>query len=333
MRPAAASLLLCYLVGEASLFDFDDQDYTDDTLTAPTATTTPSPVEEVTHAVRSAVTCDDYDSSTNTCWFRRQVGDTLTLWLRVARPGVHRVLWRRRYQGLERTDALVVVRPDNAPWNVALGGGGGELRISPITDTDLDSNSWEAAVGLLNGSSTVGNITFRIVVLAVDLGPVFRGDQITINMEDFLTLPLESLQFKWELEGNDALPSNMRTSPSGRSLRITALRRSQSGIISCSVYSDTGLFVARRRFKIREPQEEPLPEMQGRFQMYRRRRKRNKRRARHRLETNDGSLLSHCNRPTQCSLHAVCNKETSYCVCVRGYVGNGLFCWETTRSS
>lgn len=313
--------------------DFDDQDYTDEALTASAVTPTPSRVDDTPHAVHSAVPCDDYEVDSNTCWFKRQVGDTLTLWLRVTKPGVHRVLWRRRYRGLERSDALVVVRPDNAPWNVALGGGGGELRISPITDTDLDRNSWEATVGPLNSSFVLGNITFRISVLAIDLGPVFRGDQVTINMEDFLTLPLESVQFKWELEGNDELASNMRVSQSGRSLRITALRRSQGGIISCSVYSDTGLLVARRRFRIREPHEEPLPEVQGRFQMYRRRRRRNKRRARRRMDTNDGCLLSRCSRATQCSLHADCSKDSNYCVCGHGYVGNGLFCWESTHGS
>ncbi|EEC18470.1 ribosomal protein L14, putative [Ixodes scapularis] len=82
------------------------------------------------------------------------------------------------------------------------------LRISPITDSDLEPNSWEASAGPL------GNISFRISILALDLGPVFRGDQVTLHIEHFLTLPLESLQFRWELEGGVPLAANMKVAVS-----------------------------------------------------------------------------------------------------------------------
>ncbi|CAN7994285.1 unnamed protein product, partial [Ixodes pacificus] len=257
-----------------------------------------------------------------------QVGDTLTLWLRSGGSGS--VVWRRRYRALDesRGDALVTLRRDNAPWNVALGAG--ELRISPITDSDLEPNSWEASAGPL------GNISFRISIIALDLGPVFRGDQVTLHIEHFLTLPLESLQFRWELEGGVPLAANMKVSPSGRSLRITGLRRSQGGVLACSIFSSTGLLVARRRFLVREPQEEPLPEIQSRLVLAETKRvKRSVLRARRRphRDPNDGMLLSRCSRATQCSLHAQCSRDSGYCLCADGYLGNGLFCWEDERPS
>ncbi|XP_040065219.2 uncharacterized protein LOC115319142 [Ixodes scapularis] len=286
------------------------------------------PAQDDPDRLQSGVPCDQWDAAESVCWFRRQVGDTLTLWLRSGGSGS--VVWRRRYRALDesRGDALVTLRRDNAPWNVALGAG--ELRISPITDSDLEPNSWEASAGPL------GNISFRISILALDLGPVFRGDQVTLHIEHFLTLPLESLQFRWELEGGVPLAANMKVSPSGRSLRITGLRRSQGGVLACSIFSSTGLLVARRRFLVREPQEEPLPEIQSRLVLAETKRvKRSVLRARRRphRDPNDGMLLSRCSRATQCSLHAQCSRDSGYCLCADGYLGNGLFCWEDERPS
>ncbi|KAH7933894.1 hypothetical protein HPB49_018944 [Dermacentor silvarum] len=284
------------------------------------------PDQEDDRALQPGVPCDEWDASTGTCFFRRQVGDTVTLWLRSAGTGVGRVTWRRRYRALDGSsshgsgDAVVELRPDTAPWNVAIGAG--ELRISPITDSDLEPNSWEAVAGPL------GNLSFRLELLPVDLGPVFRGDQLTINLEHYLTLPLESLHFRWDWD-YQPLATNMRVSRSGRSLRITGLRRSQGGLLACSVYSSTGLLVARRRFRLREPIEEPLPELQSPFQLQQigSRVKRGVVEA----DTTDSRLLAPCTRHTQCGLHASCRAR--YCVCGAGYVGNGLFCWESAAAA
>lgn len=124
---------------------------------------------------------------------------------------------------------------------------------------------------------------------------------------------------------------SFQVSRSGRSLRVTGLRRSQSGVLACSVFSSTGLLVARRRFRLREPQEEPLPEVQNHFLVSFPSKSRVKRRIRRRhrpRDPNDAQLLSRCSRPTQCSLHAECSQESGYCICQQGYQGNGLFCWE-----
>lgn len=283
----------------------------------------PDQLEE-NRALLPGVPCDEWDASTGTCFFRRQVGDTVTLWLRSAGTGVGRVTWRRRYRSLDGStsrDAVVELRPDTAPWNVAIGAG--ELRISPITDSDLEPNSWEALAGPL------GNLSFRLELLPVDLGPVFRGDQLTVNLEHFLTLPLESLYFRWDWD-YQPLATNMRVSRSGRSLRITGLRRSQGGLLACSVYSSTGLLVARRRFRLREPIEEPLPELQSPFLLQQPTGGRAKRAALQ-VDTTDSRLLAPCTRHTQCGLHASCRAR--YCVCGAGYVGNGLFCWEATAAA
>ncbi|XP_077494174.1 uncharacterized protein LOC144104837 [Amblyomma americanum] len=278
------------------------------------------PNEEDVRALLPGVPCDEWDAASGTCYFRRQVGDTVTLWLRSSGSGVGRVSWRRRYRALDasRGDAVVELRPETAPWNVAMGAG--ELRISPITDSDLEPNSWEATAGSL------GNLSFRLELLPVDLGPVFRGDQLTVNLEHFLTLPLESLHFRWDWD-YQPLATNMRVSRSGRSLRITGLRRSQGGLLACSVYSSTGLLVARRRFRLREPIEEPLPELQSPFQLQ----GRVKRHADRPPDSSDSRLLAPCSRHTQCGLHASCRSR--YCVCGAGYLGNGLFCWEAAAAA
>jgi len=88
-----------------------------------------------------------------------------------------------------------------------------------------------------------------------DLGFVYPGETLFLNMESFVGLPLESLFFKWYLESegeSGTLPSNMRLSPSGSAMMVSELRKEQEGVIVCSVYTNLGFLATKKRFLIKE---------------------------------------------------------------------------------
>ncbi|GFQ94508.1 EGF-like domain-containing protein [Trichonephila clavata] len=89
------------------------------------------------------------------------------------------------------------------------------------------------------------------------MGKVYAGEEINIYMENFITLPEGgSYVFDWMLEGEFRkpipLPSNFKLSTSGRSIKVKELKKFQTGIIACIMYSPTGIAVAKRRFSIQK---------------------------------------------------------------------------------
>ncbi|GFT39954.1 EGF-like domain-containing protein [Nephila pilipes] len=89
------------------------------------------------------------------------------------------------------------------------------------------------------------------------MGKVYSGEEIIINVENFLTLPESgNYVFEWMLEGNfrktHPLPANFKLSISGRSIVVKELKKIQAGVIVCVVYSPTGMSVAKRRFSIKK---------------------------------------------------------------------------------
>ncbi|GBM55466.1 hypothetical protein AVEN_27825-1 [Araneus ventricosus] len=74
-------------------------------------------------------------------------------------------------------------------------------------------------------------------------------------MASYISLPLENMHYVWYMEKDsefDALPSNMKGSPSGSVLTISELRKEQEGVMTCAVYSNLGILVAKKRFLIKE---------------------------------------------------------------------------------
>ncbi|GFV65738.1 EGF-like domain-containing protein [Trichonephila clavipes] len=89
------------------------------------------------------------------------------------------------------------------------------------------------------------------------MGKVYAGEEINIYMENFITLPEGgSYMFDWMLEGEFGkplpLPSNFKLSTSGRSMKVKELKKFQTGIIACIMFSPTRIAVAKRRFSIQK---------------------------------------------------------------------------------
>ncbi|XP_035225186.1 uncharacterized protein LOC118197753 isoform X2 [Stegodyphus dumicola] len=97
--------------------------------------------------------------------------------------------------------------------------------------------------------------TMKEIIIDPDMGFVYPGETLTINIHSTGSFPIESVIYKWHLEsyGEDAtLPSNMRCSTSCSSITIMELRKEQEGILGCSVYSNLGIFISKKRFLIHE---------------------------------------------------------------------------------
>ncbi|GBM90610.1 hypothetical protein AVEN_188105-1 [Araneus ventricosus] len=76
---------------------------------------------------------------------------------------------------------------------------------------------------------------------------------MTLHVPSFITLPTEGMSFKWVLDKRmSTLPSNMRPSPSGASLRISELRKEQEGVVACSVFTNLGVQATHVDFSIRQ---------------------------------------------------------------------------------
>ncbi|GFT72512.1 uncharacterized protein NPIL_274191 [Nephila pilipes] len=72
-------------------------------------------------------------------------------------------------------------------------------------------------------------------------------------MPTFVSLPSESMTFRWFLEKDpDVLPSNMQASSTGAVLTVSELRKEQEGVIACAVYTNLGVLATQRRFLIKE---------------------------------------------------------------------------------
>lgn len=83
---------------------------------------------------------------------------------------------------------------------------------------------------------------------------MYIGETLDLAIESYVTLPLESMSYHWytENQGESAtLPSNMRVSTSGETLRISELRQEQEGVITCSVYTNKNVHATKRRFLIK----------------------------------------------------------------------------------
>ncbi|GFV69422.1 transposable element Tc3 transposase [Trichonephila clavipes] len=141
---------------------------------------------------------------------------------------------------------------------MVIGSGGSELRVSPITETDLDYNHFTASVRYINGSLHQ-TIHFKIRGMAIDQGLVYPGASLMLNLPTFVSLPAEAISFRWYLESDpDVLPSNMQTSSSGSVLTVHELRKEQEGVIACAVYTNLGVLAVQRRFLIKGVDQEKL---------------------------------------------------------------------------
>ncbi|GIY44564.1 uncharacterized protein CEXT_776031 [Caerostris extrusa] len=138
---------------------------------------------------------------------------------------------------------------------MVVGSGGSELRISPITEIDIDFNFFTAEVRYQFGPPS-RKIHFKVRAMAIDQGLVYPGAYIMLNMPTFVSLPSESITFKWYLEKEpNILPSNMQASPSGSVLTISELRKEQEGVVACAVYTNLGILATQKRFLIKQVDE------------------------------------------------------------------------------
>ncbi|KAG8186921.1 hypothetical protein JTE90_000394 [Oedothorax gibbosus] len=218
-------------------------------------------IPETKH-LRPAYECDRWDNVSRTCWLDRNIGDTVTFVLNFAEGANPQVQWRQEFHVMHANKRRHFdIDPENPMWNVVIGSRGHEMRLSPITEIDVDSNQFTALVVKKNRPQektlSTQMVSFRIQVMPVDQGFVYPGETLMLTMKS-VDLPPTSMQFQWYLERQGAraeelsLPSNMKVSPSGAVLTIWELRREQEGVVACSVYTNLGILATKRRFLIKE---------------------------------------------------------------------------------
>ncbi|GFS64978.1 uncharacterized protein NPIL_229091 [Nephila pilipes] len=212
--------------------------------------------------MQPAYPCDEWDPKSRTCWLDRNIGDTVTFVLAFNRGANPHVQWGQEFhifQSLKTEE--YVIDPENPLWNIVIGSKGHEMRISPITEIDVDFNFFSATIlahrhpmHKVIDSPPVEKLNFKIRLMAVDQGFVYPGETLMLNMKR-VNLPPTSMKFKWYLEKDGeygTLPSNMRLSPSGGVLTISELRKEQEGILVCAVFTNKDYFATKQRFLIKE---------------------------------------------------------------------------------
>ncbi|KAF8789635.1 hypothetical protein HNY73_007561 [Argiope bruennichi] len=210
--------------------------------------------------LKPAYPCDEIDEPARLCFLDRNLGNTVTFVLATPIPksvGRIKVEWLQRFHTKDpKLIKTYAINPRDSPWNMVIGSGGHELRVSPITETDIFPNHFTAVVHYQYGKPT-RKLNFIIRKIPIDVGLVYPGATMTLHVPTFISLPSEGMTFKWELNREfSSLPSNMRPSPSGASLRISELRKEQEGIVSCSVYTNIGVQATHIKFNIRQVEKD-----------------------------------------------------------------------------
>ncbi|KAG8198880.1 hypothetical protein JTE90_015094 [Oedothorax gibbosus] len=219
-------------------------------------------IEKMEFHLMPAHPCDRWDPESSTCWLDRSIGATVTLSLTFrnaeGKMQLPAVTWQQEFHVLHQKDRIFfAITPDNLLWNTAISSKGHEFRISPISDADVEPNRFSASVS--DASTPINKVHFKIRLIPIDLGFVYPGETFVVNMESYISLPIESMAYQWYMEMDTEtgiLPSNMKGSPSGSVLTISELRKDQAGNLSCNVYTNLGFMVARKRFIIRNMTKE-----------------------------------------------------------------------------
>ncbi|GFX81839.1 uncharacterized protein TNCV_2570391 [Trichonephila clavipes] len=208
--------------------------------------------------------CDEWDRKRRTCYVNRNIGDTVTFVLTKgeSKRSIPRINWKQEFhirgQSQRRQLNLSAGASGNPTWNIVIGNRGQELRLSPITEMDVDPNSFSATLDNVEENiarTPYARISFRIRPIPIDMGFVYPGETLILNIESYITLPPVSLRYVWYMEKDRELgtmPSNMKTSLSGTTLQISELRKEQEGIMACAIYTNLDILIAKKRFLIKE---------------------------------------------------------------------------------
>ncbi|KAF8789633.1 hypothetical protein HNY73_007559 [Argiope bruennichi] len=126
--------------------------------------------------------------------------------------------------------------------------------VTFVLATPPPETTGKVRIEWLQEFATLDPNKFKTYHINPTVGLVYPGATMTLHMPTFINLPSEGMTFKWTLNGGseNSLPSNMRTSPSGASLRISELRKEQEGIVSCSAYTNLGVHATHIDFSIRQ---------------------------------------------------------------------------------
>ncbi|GIY21062.1 EGF-like domain-containing protein [Caerostris extrusa] len=129
-------------------------------------------------SLKPAFQCDEWDAKTRTCWLDRNIGDTVTF----------RLSFKNRTSNIPK----VIWKKEHH-----IRGKTRQKSAHTSTSPNMEHCAWRQRTR--------------------DLGFVYPGETIMLNMDSFISLPLESMQYVWYLEKDSksgSLPSNMKRSPS-----------------------------------------------------------------------------------------------------------------------
>ncbi|KAG8185809.1 hypothetical protein JTE90_002034 [Oedothorax gibbosus] len=90
------------------------------------------------------------------------------------------------------------------------------------------------------------------VELTKDIGILHRKEKLPIHARAFMDLPLQSVSFEWSIKGFKNLPKSIKIIRDQSSVIINKYRAKKNHILVCSVFSNKGIFVARRNFLLRK---------------------------------------------------------------------------------
>ncbi|XP_035222584.1 uncharacterized protein LOC118195391 isoform X1 [Stegodyphus dumicola] len=214
--------------------------------------------------------CDRFDENRRLCTSIRQIGTTLTFGVQVLltqSPEKYQIRWFRvfktRYSG---ADVKEEFKNGITPWNIITGSGRNayELRISPLTEIDFSYNYFYVTLEMTDKNSrreinkrTVAFMKFCIEPINIDMGNLYHAEEVIIPARAFIELPLISIQYEWKMSDTDLqrsfnLPSSMKLNADRSSVFIKKSHDLGNKIVTCAVYSNKNIFVAKRNFFLRK---------------------------------------------------------------------------------
>ncbi|KAF8774845.1 hypothetical protein HNY73_017355 [Argiope bruennichi] len=217
--------------------------------------------------------CDEFDEGRRSCTSIRQIGTTLTFGVHVEGSKDikknYYIRWFRFFKVFKsESEVKEELTTDKKPWNINLGEDNTELRISPITETDYSHNYFVAFLvknqvePKKDKLANLHYLKFYIQPLAIDMGTLYHGEELFINVRSFIELPESSVLFEWrqsDLDKTNNFPrnarhvsSNMKKNTDGSTLIIKEFMDSADKILSCDVYSNKNVFIAKRDFLLRK---------------------------------------------------------------------------------
>lgn len=102
------------------------------------------------------------------------------------------------------------------------------------------------------------HIIIIAILMIADMGVLYLGEEITINVRSFMELPKKSVHYQWgtvprgTYEISPYLPSNMKLTHDGSTIVIKEHRSYKDMMLTCVVITNKKIAIGRRNFFLRK---------------------------------------------------------------------------------